>query len=126
MSAEKPERISMPKYALANDNWIGRMPWALTPGGQPLSDMERKSLARGRMCVTKVIAEPERRGPKEMKQGGLRGNTIAFPQAKVELLRGQTLPAAAEEAARFLSETVTIALAGVDVDGRRRSTSPRR
>ena len=51
-------------YALANDNWIGRMPFPLAPGGEPLHEMELKSLARGRMCVKKVIAEPGRQGPR--------------------------------------------------------------
>ncbi len=48
--------------------------------------MTLKSLARGRMCVRNVIAEPERSGPRSTKQGGLRANAIAFPQAKLELL----------------------------------------
>ena len=63
----------MPRYALANDNWIGRMPFDFTPNGEPLHDMEVKSLARGRMCVQKVIAEPEKQGPRADRQGGLRG-----------------------------------------------------
>ena len=52
----------MPMYALANDNWIGRIPVALRPGGEPLRDMELRSLARGRVCVNKIIAEPDRMG----------------------------------------------------------------
>ena len=82
----------MPKCALANDNWIGRMPFPFTPLGEPLHDMEWKSLARARMCVNKIIAEPEKPGPREAKQGGLRGNSIVFPQAKVELCRGLEYP----------------------------------
>jgi hypothetical protein len=77
--------------------------------------MERKSLARGRMCVSKIIAEPEKAGPRSERQGGLRNNTIAFPQARVEPLLSQELPAAKEEAARFMSESIIIALAGSDV-----------
>ena len=42
-----PKAVQMPKYALANDNWIGRLPFAFMPGGQPLHDMELKSLVRG-------------------------------------------------------------------------------
>ena len=48
------------------------------------------------MCVNKVIAEPERRGARGTKQGGLRGNTIAFPQGKVDILPSSELPAPAD------------------------------
>jgi len=106
----------MPKYALANDNWIGRMPFDFTPGGEPLRDMEIKSLARARMCVQKVIAEPEKSGPRADRQGALKGNSIAFPQARVELCRSKEFPPPAEEAARFMSETVVIAMAGANVE----------
>ena len=88
----------------------------MAPGGEPLHEMEVKSLARGRMCVNKVIAEPSRRGPRDGRQKGLRGNSIAFPQAKIELMQGTELPPTAQEASRFLAESVVIALAGVDVE----------
>ena len=74
--------------------------------------MTLKTLALGRMCVHKVIAEPERPGPRGTKQGGLRANTIAFPQARPELLDATELPAPHEQAAEFMSECVSIALAG--------------
>ena len=106
--------VEMPRYALANDNWIGRMPFAFTPGGQPIGEMTLKTLARGRVCVSKIIAEPERAGPRNTRQGGLRGNSIAFPQAHVEMLKGDELPAPTAEAARFMSNTVVIALAGAE------------
>ena len=61
--------------------------------------MTLKSLARGRMCVHKVIAEPERPGPRSTKQGGLHANAIAFPQAKLELLDSAELPAPHDQAA---------------------------
>ena len=54
LSGDDPQHVFMPKYALANDNWIGRLPVVMTPGGEPLTDFEKKSLARGRMCVHKV------------------------------------------------------------------------
>ena len=44
------------------------------------------------------------------------GNTIAFPQAKVELCRSSELPAPPDEALRFMAETVVIAMAGTDVE----------
>ena len=116
LGADTPDKVHMPKYALANDNWIGRVPFAFTPEGEPLSDMEVKSLARARMCVQKVIAAPERPGPRREKQGGLRGNNIAFPQAKVEMCRSHEFPLPVEEASRFMSETVVIALAGTNTE----------
>ena len=116
LSQDDPKKLSMPKYALANDNWIGRLPFVMAPGGESLTEFEIKSLARGRMCVNKVIAEPEKRGPRDARQGGLRGNSIAFPQAKVELRKSQELPPPPEEAAEFLSKCMVIALAGADVE----------
>jgi len=114
LSANTPQKVEMPRYALADDNWMGRMPFAFAPGGELLGDMTLKTLARGRMCVKKVIAEPERRAPPKTKQGGLRGNCIAFPQARLELMRSQELPAPPEEASRFMRESVIIALAGAE------------
>jgi len=114
LSADTPQKVAMPRYALADDNWIGRMPFSFTPGGELLGDMTLKTLARGRMCVNKVIAEPERHAARNTKQGGLRGNSIAFPQAKLVLLQSEELPAPPEEAARFMRESVTIALAGAE------------
>eukprot|EP00973_Karenia_brevis_P048839 6775260-Karenia_brevis.AAC.1 len=69
LSAERPKHVEMPRYALANHNWIGRLRFVFTPNGEPLSEMTVKTLARGRMCVSKVIAEPERRAPRGTKQG---------------------------------------------------------
>ena len=113
LGGDHPRRVYMLKYAFANDNWIGRMPIAFQPVGESssgterptegrLSDMERKSFARGRMCVSKIIAEPEKAGPRSERQGGLRNNTIAFPQARVEQFLGRELPAAKEDATRFM------------------------
>ena len=116
LSRERSTALLMPKFALANDNWMGRVPFDFTPGGEPLREMEIKSLARARMCVQKVIAEPEKQGPRSGRQGGLRGNSIAFPQAKVEVCRAEELPPPREEAIRFMSETIVIAMAGVDVE----------
>ena len=107
---------TMPRYALANDNWIGRVPFPLRPGGDPLRDMEIRSLARARVCVNKIIAEPDKKGPPDQRQRGLVGNFICFPQAKVDVLRSKELPAPAAEAERFLGESVVIALAGADVE----------
>ena len=81
LSADLPAKVAMPRYALAGDNWIGRMPFAFTPDGKLLGEVMLKTLARGRMCVNKVIAEPKRCAHPCTKQGGLRGNSIAFPQA---------------------------------------------
>ncbi len=50
-------------------------------------------------------------GPRNTKQGGLRGNSIAFPQA----------PARREEAARFTCNSVIIALAGAEKEDLRKA-----
>ena len=110
------KHVSMPRFALANDNWIGRQPFPLHPGGEPLREMEVKSLARGRMCVKKIIAEPEKKGPRDTKQGGLVGNAIAFPQAKVSFMKGQQLPPTPEDAEEFMRDSVIIAMVGADVE----------
>ena len=62
------------------------------------------------------VSPVERRGPRDQRQGGLVGNFISFPQAQVELLNSTQLPAPAEEAHRFLSQSVIIALAGTNLD----------
>ena len=86
------------------------------PGGEPLHEMEFKSLARGRMCAKKVIAEPERQGPRDERPGGLRSNSIAFPQATAHVSGSNELPPPKDAAAAFMRETVIIALAGADVE----------
>ena len=121
MSKEAPDAIEMARYALANDNWIGRMPHALAPGGELLGEMVLKTLARGRLCVNKIIAEPGKPGPQSGKQRGLRGNTISFPQGRLELLDAVELPAPPEKAAEFMSKSVIIALAGTDMDDLRKA-----
>lgn len=78
--------------------------------------MEVKSLARARMCVHKSIAEPERAGSRDGRQGGLRGNSIAFPQARVEMRNSNEYPPSLDEAARFMSESVVIAMCGTNVE----------
>ena len=82
LGAPQPKLVNMPRYALSNDNWIGRLPFPFHPGGEPLRDMELRSLARGRVCVSKIIAEPERKGPREGRQGGLVGNFNVFHRLK--------------------------------------------
>jgi hypothetical protein len=87
----------MPRYALANDNFIGRVPVALrnASGGQ-LSSTTLQLLALSRMCVRKVIAEPYRLGDPATKQKGLRANTICFPPAVPKQLLSSSLPASLE------------------------------
>ena len=48
LSANTPKKVEMPRYALADDKWIGRTPFPFTPAGEPLSEMTVKTLARGR------------------------------------------------------------------------------
>ena len=42
----------------------------------------------GAACA--IIAEPEKRGPRDERQGGLVGNFICFPQAKVGWISDRT------------------------------------
>ena len=52
----------------------------------------------------------------------MRSNTICFPQAQVHELITKELPAAHEDSTKFLSETISIALAGCNKDDLDRAT----
>ena len=71
-------------------------------------------LSLGRAVVQKIVAERHKPGPVREKQKGIRANTIAFPQAKLHELQTAHLPPKAEDATRFVSETISIALVGCD------------
>ena len=105
---------AMPKFALANSLWIGRYPLAFKCGNKPLSVMTFLLLSLGRAVVQKIVAERHKPGPVREKQKGIRANTIAFPQAKLHELQTAHLPPKAEDATRFVSETISIALVGCD------------
>ena len=105
---------AMPKFALANSLWIGRYPLAFKCGNKPLSVMTFLLLSLGRAVVQKIVAERRKPGPVREKQKGIRANTIAFPQAKLHELQTAHLPPKAEDATRFVSETISIALVGCD------------
>ena len=55
------KQVQLPMYALANDNWIGRMPFALAPDGDLLGEMILKSLARGR--ISWPLVQPHQEYP---------------------------------------------------------------
>ena len=109
LTAKKPR---MPKFALANSLWIGRYPKVFLHDGQPLSEMTMLLLSLGRPVVQKIIAEPHKARPVKEKQKGIRANTIAFPQAQLHEMATAHLPRLPEEAQRFLSQTISIALVG--------------
>ncbi len=113
------KRPVMPKYALANSLWIGRVPADFRPGNVRLSAMTFTLLSLGRLVVQKIVAERHKPGRPEEKQKGMRANTVAFPQARVRELVTAHLPPTSEEATRYLSDVLSIALVGSDVeDGR--------
>ena len=109
ITAKKPR---MPKFALANSLWIGRYPKVFMHDGKPLSPMTFLLLSLGRPVVQKIIAEPHKARPVKEKQKGIRANTIAFPQAQLHELATAHLPPLPQEAQRFLSQTISIALVG--------------
>ena len=109
ITAKKPR---MPKFALANSLWIGRYPKVFMHDGKPLSPMTFLLLSLGRPVVQKIIAEPRKARPVKERQKGIRANTIAFPQAQLHELVTAHLPPLPQEAQRFLSQTISIALVG--------------
>ena len=96
--ARKCPRV--PKYALANDLWLGRVPAVFRPDKKRLSAMTFMLLSLGRAVVQKVIAERTKPQRPEEKQKGMRANTVAFPQAKIRELVTAHLPPTSEEATR--------------------------
>ena len=105
----------MPRYALANDNFIGRLPSAFrNDHGGALTSASLQLLSLARMCVRKVIAEPGRRGDPATKQKGLRANTICFPQAVPKQLLTSSLPASLDASTAFMAESISIALVNSD------------
>ena len=104
----------VPKYALANDLWIGRVPAVFRPNKKRLSAMTFLMLSLGRAVVQKVIAERRKPQRPEEKQKGMRANTVAFPQAKMRELVTAHLPPSSEAATRYLAHSLSIALVGAD------------
>ena len=76
---------------------------------------EMRSSARGRMCVTKIVAEAGRYVPRDECQGGLRCNAIAFLQATAHVHGSNELPSPKDAAVAFMPDTPIVALAGADV-----------
>ena len=110
--ARKCPRV--PKYALANDLWLGRVPVVFRPDKKRLSAMTFMLLSLGRAVVQKVIAERTKPQRPEEKQKGMRANTVAFPQAKMRELVTAHLPPTSEEATRYVADCLSIALVGAD------------
>ena len=108
------KRPCVPKYALANNLWIGRLPAVFRSGKKRLSAMTFTLLSLGRAVVRKIIAERQKPRRPEEKQKGMRANTVAFPQAKIRELVTAHLPPTSEEATRYLADCISIVLVGVD------------
>ena len=72
----------MPRFALANDNWLGRSLPPLTD----ISAGTRKLLPMVRVCVDVTVLGPKHM-PRHLKQKGLIGNHILVPQANPSQVR---------------------------------------
>ena len=68
---------TMPRYALANDNWGGRLPKAL----QNLSAGTKRLLPLLRVCIDVTVMQKGVHIPRDQKQTGLLGNQIIIPQS---------------------------------------------
>ena len=77
LGRDLPKTIQMPRYALANDNWIGRMPFAFCPRGAPLCEMTVRTLARGGCASTK--SSPSLRRQVHEIHGKVASAAIASP-----------------------------------------------
>ena len=68
---------TMPRYALANDNWGGRLPKVL----RNLSAGTKRLLPLLRVCLDVTVMQKGVHIPREQKQTGLLGNQIIIPQS---------------------------------------------
>ena len=121
-SALTANRPYMPKFALANSNWIGRVPPWLRNGPDcnrdGLTEGTKRLLAAARICAQTIILGEEktefRPGYRKWRsrdehQKGLVGNMICLPQANQALLQ-ETIPARPGTGA--LTATTNIAFVG--------------
>ena len=81
----------MPKYALANDNWGGR----IHPDLKNLSPGTSHLLPRARVCVD-ITVLGEKHLSKDLKQTGLIGNHIIVPQASPTQILKSLPPSASD------------------------------
>ena len=96
--------LLMPRYALANDLWIGRCPPAL----QDLEAGTQKLLPLVRTCIQVTILQGSGLPPSE-RQRGLIGNSIFLPQASPSQVQ-RVLPPSADT----LQEHVSFVLVDAD------------
>ena len=108
---------NMPVFALANDNLMLREPFVFRNSERArLSPSTFTMLQLARMVIKKVVAEKSRKADPATKQKGMRSNTICFPQATCTQLITEALPAEPQQSIDFISKTISIALAGCDVE----------
>lgn len=69
--------LTLPRYSLANDLWIGPQPAAL----QGLASATKRLLPMTRACMQVVVLQPANL-QREERQHGFIGNTIFLPQAR--------------------------------------------
>ncbi len=99
----------MPKFGLANDLWIGRLPAVLARlrlGGRLLLP-----LARGLIRRYNCLDDSGRWKPQDQCIHGFRGNVVAYPQADGGKLVCELPPQAGD-----MVESVSIVLAGSDLE----------
>lgn len=94
----------MPKFAMANDLWIGPSP----PELQDLTLGEQLLISRAR-TYSKLLRLGTRTSSTDTRQRGMRGNTVSFPQDPAGVLK--LLPQL-----NALQEFVTIVFTGADVN----------
>lgn len=101
----------MPRYALANDNWLGRMPAELVD----LADGCRRLLPRARCCVDLIVLHGAGQPSHLPKQRGLLGNHILLPQSTPSEVLG-ALPPMPGESDSLASHFGAVFVDRVDAD----------
>lgn len=94
--------VALPRFALANDLWMGRP----LPGLRNLSPGTRRLLPLVRTCLQITVLQPTNVAAHE-RQRGFIGNSIFLPQARPSKVLSTLPPAAAD-----MAETILFVLAG--------------
>ncbi len=94
--------LALPRFALANDLWMGRP----LPELRNLSTGTRRLLPLVRACLQVTVLQPTNLSAQE-RQKGFIGNSIFLPQARPSKVLSTLPPAAAD-----MAETILFVLAG--------------